>query len=85
MHAEHTEASQLQIATFMLCLILFPVAECSPQHPCVFVYSAAPLTFLSAVATKLVPSVPSKWRALTSNWMQLESRPEMGVQGLAAL
>ena len=69
--------------------LLLQVAESPPWHPCVLVCSATSTStacaFLSAVTTKLVPSVPAEWRAFTSTEMQLESRPEVRTKGLAAL
>lgn len=54
----------------------------TPMGSCLSCNSTAiPLAFLSAVPTKLVPSVPSEWRALTNTWMQPEFRLEVGAKG----
>lgn len=91
MCAEHTKAFLLRVV-FCVCsawFLLLQVAESPPRHLCVLVCSAnstcTACAFLSAVTTKLVSSVPAEWRAFTSTEMQLESRPEVGTKGLAAL
>ena len=53
-----------------------PMCSCLPCNS-----TSIPLAFLSAAPSKLVPSVPSEWRALTNMWMQLEFRPEVGSKG----
>lgn len=80
MYPELWETFLVQFVTFVLCLIFFCFLLLEALHNTrVFLSCNSTFTlcaFISVVATKLVPSVPSECRSSTSTRTQLEPRSD---------